>query len=107
VRTKETAIGVLLGQRGDAHRNPRQVDPLVFAQQAAVDDLADHVVALHLVDAQLDQPVGEQNARALFDVFRQGFEGGSHQRGRARNLARRNRQPPAGLEQHGLVILQL
>jgi len=26
------------------------------------------------VDAQLDEPVGEQNARALLNVFRQGLE---------------------------------
>ena len=73
-------LGVLFRQRGHAHRNAGQVDALVFAQHAAVDDLADHVVALHLVDAQLDQAVGEQNARALLDVFRQGLEGGAHQR---------------------------
>jgi hypothetical protein len=107
LKRKFQVFGVFFGQRGNAHRNPRQVDPLVFAQQAAVDDLADHVVALHRMNAQLDQPIGEQNARALFDVFRQGFEGGSYQRGRTRNLARRNRQLPAGLQQHGMMILQL
>jgi len=78
----------------------------VFAQKAAVDDFADHVAAFYLVDAQLDEPVGEQNARALLNVFRQGLEGGAHQRRRARNLARRNDELFAGLQQHGLMILQ-
>jgi hypothetical protein len=59
------------------------------------------------VDAQLDQAVGEQNARALLDVFSQRLEGGAHQRCRARNVARRDGEPLAGLEQHGLVIFQL
>ena len=59
-----------------------------------------------LVDAQLDQSVGEQDARALFDVFSQGLEGGAHQRRRARHLARRDGEPVAGLEQHGLMILE-
>ena len=37
-------------------------------------------LAVDLVDAQLDQAVGEQNARALLDVLRQRLEGGAHQR---------------------------
>jgi hypothetical protein len=99
-------IGVLFRQRGNAYRNAGQVDALVLAQQAAVDDLADHVSLVHFGNAQLDQAVGEQNARALLDVLRQRLEGGAHQRGRARNLARRNGQPPPGLQQHRLVVLQ-
>ena len=59
------------------------------------------------MNAQLDQAVGEQNARALLHVFRQSLEGGAHQRCGARHIARRNGQPLAGLEQHRLVIFQL
>ncbi len=86
-------LGVLFGQRGNAHRDAGQVDALVFAQHAAVDDLADHIVAEHFVNAQLDQAVGEQNARALLDVFRQGLEGGADQGSGSRNFARGDGEP--------------
>jgi hypothetical protein len=62
---------------------------------------------IHFVDAQLDEAVGEQNARALLDVFRQGLEGGADQGCGAGNIARRDGEPLAGLEQHRLVIFQL
>ena len=58
------------------------------------------------MNAQLDQAVGEQNARALLDVFRQRLESGAHQRGRSRNLARGDGEASAGLEQHRLMIFQ-
>ncbi len=70
-------FGVFLRERGRAHRDAGKIDAFVLAQHAAVDDLADHVVADHFVDAQLDEPVGEQNARALLDIFREGLEGGA------------------------------
>ena len=38
-------LGIFFGQRGNAHRNAGQIDALVFAQHAAVDDFADHVAA--------------------------------------------------------------
>jgi hypothetical protein len=38
-------FGVFVGERGNAHRNAGKIDALVFAQHAAVDDFADHVVA--------------------------------------------------------------
>jgi hypothetical protein len=60
------------------------------------------------VNAQLDEAVGEQNARALLDVFGQGLEGGAHQRCRARNLARRDGQQPwPALSSTGLVVFSV
>ena len=100
-------LRILFGQRRNAHRNAGQIDALVFAQHAAVDDLADHVGADHFVHAQLDQSVGKQNARALLNVFRQRLESGAHQRCRSGNIARSDGQPLTGLQQHRLVILQL
>jgi hypothetical protein len=58
------------------------------------------------VNAQLDEAVGEQNARALLDVFSEGLEGGAHQDAVPGHFARRDGEPLAGLEQHGLVIFQ-
>ena len=60
-----------------------------------------------LVHAQLDQTVGEQDARSLLHVLGQGLEGGADQRCGAGNVARRNGQPLPGLQQHRLMILQL
>ena len=62
-------VGVLLSERGRAHQNAGKIDALAFAQHAAVDDVADHVIAVDLVHAELDEAVGEQNARALLDDF--------------------------------------
>ena len=85
---------------------PGQIDALVLAQHAAVDDVADHVVADHFVDAQFDQAIGEQNARALFNVFSQRLESGAHQRGAARHFARRDGKAAARFQQHRLMILE-
>ena len=97
---------VFLRQRGRAHQDAGKIDALVFAQQAAVDNIAGHVLAVHFVDAQLDESVGEQNARALLHVFGEGLEGGAHQRCRARHVARCDDEPVAGLEQHGQMIFE-
>ncbi len=72
--------GVFFGERGRADQDAGKIDALAFAQHAAVDDVADHVAAEDLVDAELDEAVGEQDARALFDVFSEGFERGANQR---------------------------
>ena len=48
---------VFLGQRGDANGNAGEVDPFVFAEFAAVDDLADDVEAVDFMDAQFDEAV--------------------------------------------------
>ena len=66
-------FGIFLSERGRAHQNAGKIDAFVFAEHAAVDDIAGHVFAADLVDAQLDEPIGEQNARALLDDFRRGF----------------------------------
>jgi len=52
------------------------------------------------VDAQLNEAVRKQDARALLNIFGQRLEGGAHQAGRAANLARRNHQLLASLQQH-------
>ena len=98
--------GVLLRQRGCAHQHAGKIDAFVLAQQAAIHDVAGHVFAVDLVHAQLDQSVGEQNARALLHVFGQSLEGGAHARCRARHLAGRDDELMAGLEQHRQMILE-
>ncbi len=70
-------FGVFLRQRRRAHQHSGKIDAFVLAQHAAVDDIAGHVFAVDFVDAQLDEPVGEQNARALFHIFGEGLEGGA------------------------------
>ena len=56
-REEDEVFLVLLGQCRYFHRNARQVNALVLAQHAAVDDLAHHVKAIHFRHAQLDQTV--------------------------------------------------
>ena len=97
---------IFFRERRRAHQDAGKIDALVLAEHAAVDDIAGHVLAVHFVDAQLDEPIGEQNARALLHVFSKGLEGGAHQRRRAQHLARRDDEPVAGFEQHGLMILE-
>ena len=62
---------VFAGQRGNRQRRSRQVDALMLGQHAAVDHLAFHIAAPHLRHPQLDQTVGEQNARARPHFLRQ------------------------------------
>jgi hypothetical protein len=112
VRTKETATAstpaegefqidlVFFGERGNADGDAGQVDALVFAEHAAVDDLADDVVAIDFMDAQFDEAVGEQDAGAGLDVFGEGLEGGADEGGGAFDFARGDGDRFAG-DEHG------
>src|ERR1700734_2686672 len=97
---------VFLSERGRAHEDAREVDAFAFAEHAAVDDIANDIVAENLMNAQFDEAVGEQNARALFHIFSQRLEGGSDCRSSSRYVARRDREFVAALEQHRLMILK-
>ena len=98
---------VLFGERGDLDGDAGEVDALVFAEHAAVDDLADDVGAFELLDAQLDEAVGEQDAGAGLEVFGERGEDGADEGGGAFDLARRDGEALAGDELDGLVILEL
>ena len=54
-------------------RDAREVDALVFAEHAAVDDLAVDVGAFR-IDAQLDEAVGEEDAGAGLEIFSEGLK---------------------------------
>ena len=60
---------VFFRERGGTDENARQVDPFALTQHAAVDDVADDIVAGNFMDAQLDEAVRKQDARALFQIF--------------------------------------
>ena len=57
---------VLLGEGGDVDGDSGEVDALVFAERAAVDDHAGYVDAFDGLDAQFDEAVGEEDAGAGF-----------------------------------------
>ena len=78
----------------------------MFPQQAAVHDIANHIVVVQLVHAQLDQAIGEQNVRTLFDILRQRLEGGAHHRSRALDLPRRDGKPVTRHQLHGQAALE-
>jgi hypothetical protein len=120
VRTKETAIASapflransrscesFLGERGDADGNAGKIDAFVFAEQAAVDDFADYIVAVDFVDAEFEQAVGEQDAGALLNVFSEGFEGGADEGGGPLNFAGGDGEAAAGLEENRDVVFEL
>jgi hypothetical protein len=72
-------LRIFFSERGNADGNAGEIDALVFAEQAAVDDFADYIVAVDLVNAEFEQAVGEQDAGALFNVFSEGLECGADQ----------------------------
>jgi hypothetical protein len=84
------SAAVLVGERGNAHRNAGQVDALVFAEHAAVDDVADYVVAVTSCTRSSIRP-SESRMREPCSTFSASvLKGGAHQRGGAGHIARRN-----------------
>ena len=105
--SEDEVFFVLFSQRRDLDGDAGQVDALVLAEHAAVDDLADDVDAFDGFDAQLDEAVGEENAGAGFEVLGEGLEGGADERGGAFDLARGDGETLAGDELDGLMVLEL
>ena len=68
----------------------------MLAQGAAVDDIADHVPSAHLLDAQLDQAIGQQNAVPAMYFARQLLEGGAYAGGVAQDAGRGNHESLSG-----------
>src|SRR5207237_4160304 len=97
---------IFVGKRGNADDSSRKVDPLVFPQNAAVNDLAFHVFALDGANAQLNEAIGEQDARARLNLPGERFKGRGNQRACAGNLARSNRDPGARLESDRSAVFQ-
>ncbi len=62
---------------------------------------------LTLLDAQLDEAVGEKDAGAGFEVLGEGLEGGADEGGGALDLARSDGEALARYELDGLVALEL
>src|SRR6185437_16416944 len=98
---------VLLGERGRLDVNAGEVDALVLAKHAAVDHRTFDIIAANGGDAQLDEPVGEQDAGAGGKVFGECGKCGADQHGGAGDVARRDGERLAGGELHRLLIHQL
>ena len=97
---------------GDVYRDAGEIDALVFAEHAAVDDLADDIAATlfdisNLLDAEFDKPVGEENLRAGLQIFSEGGEGGPHHLLGTFDLARGDGEAFSRNEQDGLVVDEL
>ena len=97
---------VLGGQRRHAHRDAGQIDALVLAQHAAVDDLALRVLPVNGQHVQLNQSVGEQNARPRLQIFRQRGKGGGDESIGAGDIAGSNGEPLSRLKLHRDAVLQ-
>ena len=65
------------------------------------------VFAFDLLDAQLDEAVGEEDAGAGLEVFGEGLEDGADEGGGAFDLARGDGEALAGDELDGLVVFEL
>ena len=100
-REFEVAL-VFFGERWDADGDAGQVDALVFAEHAAVDDFADDVVVVDFADAEFDEAIGEQQAGAVFEVLGEGLESGADHVGGAEDVARRDGEHLAGRNSTGL-----
>ena len=69
--TKFQILGILRRQTRRWQHDARDVDPLVLAQQTAIDDCRDNLVALNGIHAQLNVPVIQQQRVACGNHFRQ------------------------------------
>src|SRR2546427_10067288 len=78
----------------------------MFAQQAAIDHIAFHILAAHLYDAQLDQAVRKQNPCAGLDFARQVLKCSRDEARRADYVARRDGDMRPGLESDGCMSLE-
>ena len=105
--SEDEVFFVFFGERRNVDGDTGQVDSLVLAEHAAVDDLAGDVDALDGFDAELDEAVGEEDARAGFEVLGEGLEGGADERGGAFDLAWSDGETFACDELDGLVVLEL
>ena len=97
---------VFFGERGDVDGDAGEVDALLFAEQAAVDDFADDVFALDLDDVQLDESVGEQDAGAGLEVFSKRGEDGADALGGALDVVRGDGDVATGDELNGDAIFE-
>jgi len=101
-------IGAVFGGEGrNGERDSGKVDPLVLAQLATINHLAFDVFAAGANDTEFDQPVGKQDARALFDILSESFECGAHAGCGTQHVPGSDGETAAGLEQDGLMIFQL
>ena len=104
----EIQIDIIFGgKRGHAHKNAGKVDALVFAQLASVYDLADDIVVHNLFDAQLDEAIREEDARALLNIFSKRLEGRADERRRALYFVRRDGNFFSRDKHHRYMILEL
>ena len=99
MRTKESAtastplaetefevLAIFIGQRRNGECNAGKVDPFVFAQHTAVENIAQHVASPNAAYAQFNQTVTEQDAGAGREFAGQVGEGGGDARGRAGHI---------------------
>ena len=93
-------------QRRYPYRDAGQIDALMLSQHAAVDDFAFRILSVHRHHVELDEPVGEQDARPRFQIFRQRREGSRDQRRGPGNIAWGDRQPLAGLQLHRDTVFE-
>ena len=91
---------VLWRQRRNAQFQSGQVDAFMLAECAAVHHFANHLPVAHLLDAQLDQSVREQNAVTAVHLTRQCRERGAHARGIAQHFGGGNNELLAGPQHH-------
>src|ERR1035438_4672234 len=97
---------IFFGEGGDADGDAGEVDALVLAEHAAVDDFALDLFAGDLENAELDEAVGEENARAGLEVFGEGGEGGGDDGGGAEDVTGSDGEALAGLELNGDAIFE-
>src|SRR5581483_639110 len=81
--------------------------PLVLPQHSAIHHLADDIFSPDRIYAQFDQSIAEQDAGSRAEFARQVREAGRNSRGIAGDVPGRDRDRGTGLQQHGLMVLEL
>ena len=99
-------FAIFFGEGGNRQGDARKIDAFVLAEQAAVDNVAEHVFAADGAHTHFDQAVTEEDASAGREFAGQVGERGADARGCAQCLLRRNSHDRAGLQHHGLVAIE-
>ena len=90
LEAKLEIFAVFFGQSRNRQSGTRQVDALMLAQSATIQDVADYVFATDSAHSQFDEAIAQENARSNANFAGEIREGGGNTSGRAGNITRSN-----------------
>ncbi len=99
-------FSVLRCNGGGRQRHAGDIDSLVLTELTPLQYTRFNLTAARRLDTQLDEPVGEEQSVARADASREALERGRNASRTAFEIAGRDRQPVAGLEDNRAAALQ-